>query len=88
VIRRLTEPHERHTAEQAGELLRLRDTETDDSSLQRTVNKVFVILRDWLADLDRDALPAVRSAEESPRDQYDKALQDGQLSRHPLFLSC
>jgi hypothetical protein len=46
------------------------------------VNKVVVILRDWLADLDRDALPAVRSGEESLRDQYDKALRDGQLSRH------
>jgi rubrerythrin len=82
VIRRLTELHERHAAEKAAELRRLRDTGTDDSSLQGTMNKVVVILRDWLADLDRDALPAVRSGEESVRDQYDKALRDGQLSRH------
>jgi len=82
VIRRLTELHERHAAEQAAELRRLRGTGNDDSSLQGTVNKVVVILRDWLADLDRDALPAVRSGEESLRDQYDKALRDGQLSRH------
>jgi len=82
VIRRLTELHERHAAEQAAELLRLRNTGTGDSTLQGTVNKVVVMLRDWLTDLDRDALPAVRSGEESLRDEYDKALQDGELSRH------
>jgi hypothetical protein len=80
VIRRLTELHERHAAEQAAELVRLRDARKDDSSLQGTVNKVVVILRDWLSDLDRDVLPAVRDGEESLRDEYDKALRNGEVA--------
>jgi len=80
VIRRLTELHERHAAEQAAELVRLRDARKDDSSLQGTVNKVVVILRDWLSDLDPDVLPAVRDGEESLRDEYDKALRDGEVA--------
>lgn len=83
VIRRLTEMHDRHAAEQAAELVRLRDAGKDDSSLQGTVNKIVVILRDWLSDLDRDVLPAVREGEESLRDEYDKALRDVQVSGHP-----
>jgi uncharacterized protein (TIGR02284 family) len=83
VIRRLTDMHDRHAAEQSAELLRLRDAGKDDSSMQGTVNKVVVILRDWLSDLDRDALPAVRQGEESLRDEYDKALEDAQVSGHP-----
>jgi tryptophan 2,3-dioxygenase len=75
VIGRLTEMHERHATEQANELLRLRDAGKDDSSFQGTVNKVVVILRDWLSGLDRDALPAVRDGEESLRNEYDKALR-------------
>ena len=83
VIRRLTDMHERHATEQASELVRLRDAGKDDSSLQGTVNKVVVIFRDWLSNLDRDVLPAVRQGEESLRDEYDKALRDEQVSRHP-----
>jgi len=83
VIRRLTEMHERHATEQEAELVRLRGAGKNDSSLQGTVNKVVVILRDWLSDLDRDVLPAVRSGEESLRDEYDKALRDEQASGHP-----
>lgn len=82
VIRRLTDMHERHAAEQSAELARLREAGEDDTSMQGTVNKVVVILRDWLADLDRDALPAVRKGEESLRDEYDKALRDGEVSAH------
>ena len=82
VIHRLTALHERHAAEQAAELVRLRDADKDDTSLQGTVNKVVVVLRDWLAGLDRDALPAVRDGEESLRMEYDKALRDAQLSGH------
>ena len=82
VIRRLTDMHERHAAEQASELVRLRDAGKDDSSVQGTVNKVVVILRDWLSDIDRDVLPAVRQGEESLRDEYDKALLDSQVSQH------
>lgn len=83
VIRRLTEMHERHAGEQAAELTRLRDADKDDSSLQGTVNKVVVILRDWLSDLDRDVLPAVRDGEESLRDEYVDALQDAEVAAHP-----
>lgn len=82
VIRRLTDMHERHAAEQEAELIRLRDAGTDDSSLQGTVNKVVVMLRDWVSDLDRDALPAVRNGEKSLRDKYDKAFQDRQVSEN------
>lgn len=83
VIGRLTEMHERHAAEQADELLRLRDVGKDDSSFQGTVNKVVVMLRDWLSGLDRDALPAVRDGEESLRNEYDKALRELQDSSNP-----
>ena len=82
VIRRLTDLHDRHAAEQAAELLRLRDAGKDDTSLQGTVNKVVVILRDWLSDLDKDVLPAVRKGEESLRDEYAKALRDGRVAGH------
>lgn len=81
VLRRLTEMHERHAAEQAAELVRFRDAAKDDSSLQGAVNKVVVILRDWLTNLDRDTLPAVREGEESLRDEYVKALQDAEVSK-------
>ena len=42
VIRRLTEMHERHAAEQHAELLRLREAHEDGASLQGTVNKVLL----------------------------------------------
>jgi hypothetical protein len=76
VIRRLTEMHQRHAAEHTAALSRVREAGQDDSSMQGTMNKVVIILRDWVSDLDRDALPAVRSGEESLRDEFDKALGD------------
>jgi Domain of unknown function (DUF2383) len=82
VIERLTTMHERHAAEQEAELARLRDAGTNDSSLQGTVNKVVVMVRDWVSDLDRNALPAVRDGEKSLRDKYDEALQDSDVSDH------
>ena len=85
VIRRLTDLHQRHAAEQEAELVRVRDADKDDSSLQGTVNKVVVILRDWLSDLDRDVLPAVRKGEESLRDEYDKALKQANVVGHPTI---
>ena len=84
VIRRLTALHEAHAAQQAAELVRLRDAGKDDTSIQGTVNKVVVILRDWLTNLDRDVLPAVREGEEALRKQYDKVLDDGALSATPF----
>jgi len=79
VIRRLTEMHERHASEQQAALLRLRGADRDDSSLQGTVNKAVVMLRDWVSNLDRDVLPAVRNGEEALADEYKKALQTLQV---------
>ncbi len=87
VIRRLTAMHRRHASEQEAELSRLHAAGQDDSSLQGTVNKVVVILRDWLSDLDRDVLPAVRKGEESLRDEYDKVLGDSQVQAHPSLVA-
>lgn len=78
VIQRLSDMHQRHAAEQEAELARLREGGQDDSSLQGTVNKVVVMLRDWLSNLDGDVLPAVRKGEQSLRDKYTEAL--GELS--------
>lgn len=83
VIRRLTDMHERHAAEQGAELARLREAGKGDTSVQGTVNKVVVILRDWLSDIDREVLPAVRDGEESLRDEYVKALREAEVSGHP-----
>lgn len=83
VIRRLTEMHERHGKEHVAALSRRQDAGKDDSSLQGTVNKAVVIMRDWVSDLDRDVLPAVRSGEESLRDEYDKALGVSSPSEDP-----
>lgn len=79
VIRRLTQLHRQHRSEQEAELVKLRDAGKDDSSVQGTVNKVVVILRDWLSNLDRDVLPAVRKGEEALRDEYIKAMEDPQV---------
>ena len=80
VIHRLSEMHEQHAAEQAAALASLREPGKDDSSLQGTVNKVVVILRDWMTNLDREVMPAVREGEESLCKEYDKALQNGLVS--------
>ena len=82
-IGRLTAMHERHAAEQTAELVRLRDAGQDDSSLQGTVNKVVVILRNWLSDLDQDALPAVREGEESLRKEYETAVRAAEAGGSP-----
>jgi uncharacterized protein (TIGR02284 family) len=87
VIGRLTNLHEQHASEQEAALTRLRENSDDDSSVQGTVNKVVVVVRDWLTDLDRDVLPAVREGEESLRKQYDKALDDLQTSDDPAVIT-
>lgn len=81
-IDRLIGLHERHAAEQAAELTRCREAHEDDTSLQGTVNKVVVILRDWVSDLDRDVLPAVRKGEQSLHDEYTESMRDPQVSGH------
>ncbi len=50
VMHRLTALHQRHAQEQAAELRRMQDAGDDDSSLQGTVNKAVVVLRDWLSE--------------------------------------
>lgn len=84
-IGRLIGLHERHAAEQTAELARHREAGDDDTSLQGTVNKVVVILRDWVSDLDRDVLPAVRKGEQSLRDEYLDVLRDPEVSGHPAI---
>ena len=79
VIHRLTEMHQHHAAAQEAELARMREAGTDDTSWQGTVNKVVVMMRDWVSDLDRDALPAVRQGEEALLGRYTKALEDSDV---------
>ena len=83
VIGRLTELHQRHAGELAAELTKMRASTTGDTSLQGTLNKAVVIVRDWVSDLDRDVLPNVRSGEESLRDEYLKSLRDVEVSSSP-----
>ena len=87
IIQRLIDMHQRHASEQEAELGRLRDAGKDDSSWQGTVNKAVVIVRDWVSDLDRDVLPAVRQGEESLRDEYVKALEDVQVREQPWAIA-
>lgn len=75
--------HERHAAAQTAELGRLRENGSDDRSMQGTLNKVVVILRDWVSDLDRDVLPALRQGEEAVLKTYDQALADDDVASHP-----
>ncbi|MBC7939326.1 MAG: hypothetical protein H7Z19_06095 [Chitinophagaceae bacterium] len=44
------------------------------------MNKVVVVLRDWLSDLDRDVLPAVREGGEALREKYLEALAEESAS--------
>ena len=83
VISQLTGMHTRHASEQQSELARFRDSGEDDESMQGTMNKVVVVVRDWISDLDRDALPAVRMGEESLLEKYNEAIEDPQLQDHP-----
>ena len=87
VIRRLTDMHQRHATEQQAELLLLRDAGQVDSSLQGTLNKVVVILRDWLSDLDEEVLPAVRKGEQSLLEEYDKVLKDPEVQGQPSVIA-
>ncbi len=80
-IQRLIDMHQRHASDQESELARMRSSGKDDSSLQGTLNKAVVIMRDWVSNLDSDVLPAVRDGEESLRDEYNKALEDGLIQR-------
>ncbi len=87
IIRRLTNMHQRHAAEQQAELTRLRDAGSDDSSLQGTLNKVVVIVRDWVTDLDGGVLPAVRRGEESIAQHFKKAMEDLQSNASSPLLA-
>ena len=83
VIARLTDMHQRHAAEQAAELARLAESGKDDSSIQGAINKAVVVMRDWVSDLDREVLPAVRMGEESLQSKYKDALEDSDLQNNP-----
>lgn len=87
IIDRLTDMHQKHAAEQAAELSRVRESGENDASLQGTLNKAVIVVRDWVSDLDRDVLPSVRMGEESLRDKYNDALTDSGLQRHPSVVS-
>jgi hypothetical protein len=76
VVSRLVALHERHADEQAALLAGSPEAEIGDTSLQGAVNKAVVVMRDWLSDLDRDALPAVRKGEEALREKYADALKE------------
>ena len=85
VIQRLTALHKKHASEQAAELARQHDSGKGDTSLQGTINKAVVVMRDWISQLDRDVLPAVRMGEEALRDKYNKALEDMQVQGDPAI---
>ena len=86
VIHRLKGMHERHAVELDAELQRIRDARQDDTSFQGTVNKAVVVVRDWVSDMDRDVLPAVRQGEEALRDKYKQSLGKLQESEpSPVF---
>lgn len=87
VIGRLTAMHQQHASEQESEHLRLRDSGNNDSSLQGTMNKIVIVVRDWVSDLDRDVLPAVRMGEESLSDKYSQALDDAQMKDYPSVVA-
>jgi hypothetical protein len=79
--------HKRHASEQETELAILSESGSDDSSIQGTINKVVIAVRDWISDIDQDVLPAVRMGEESLLEKYNKALDDSQFRDHPSILT-
>jgi hypothetical protein len=84
IVSRLIEMHQRHASEVSSELIRMRESTKDDRSLQGTLNKAVVMVRDWVSDLDRDVLPSIRQGEEALRDQYYKALRDVEAGADPM----
>ena len=79
VIGQLIALHQRHADAQAALLSRSPEGAVGDTSLQGTVNKAVVVVRDWFTDIDRDTLPAVRKGEQALRDTCADALRDAQL---------
>ena len=84
VVDRLMDLHQRHASELAAELMRMRESTKDDTSLQGTLNKAVVMVRDWVTDLDRDVLPNVRTGEEALRDEYFKAQRNPEVAANPM----
>ena len=83
IIDRLKAMHQKHASEQEAELSRHNESNEDDSSFQGTINKAVVVMRDWISQLDRDVLPAVRMGEESLRDKYKEAIEAVTSKSHP-----
>ncbi len=84
IISDAKEMHERHAAEQREHLLRLGEDTEGDASLQGTMNKAVVTARDWVSDLDGDALSSVRKGEEALIDIYDEAIAEWPAGEDPV----
>ncbi|WP_237065250.1 DUF2383 domain-containing protein [Loktanella sp. M215] len=82
IIEDLSNLHRCHAMEQEDALQGLQDTGDGDATVRGTVNKAVVTLRDWVAGLDADALPAVREDEEALMDIYDKSLAEWTVDGH------
>ncbi len=83
VLSDLRSMHERHAADQKIHLDRLGEASANDESWRGTMNKAAVTMRDWVSDLDRDSLSAVRRGEEALRDIYRDTLADWTEDRAP-----
>lgn len=75
VVRKLNEMHLRHSAELQSRLDAIGDRAEDGGSIRGAVNKAVVTMRDWVSDLDADALPFIRDGEERLIGIYDDALE-------------
>jgi len=82
-IRRLSDMHRQHASQLAAQINLLGGSDDGDSSFQGKVNQAVVIMRDWVAGLDRDALESVRDGEESLRDAYVDAVSDLSADAQP-----
>lgn len=76
IVRKLKDMHHRHSTDIARHLTDLGEHADDEASIRGSVNKAVVAMRDWVSDLDADALSFVRDGEERLMGIYDDALND------------
>lgn len=74
VIDDLRTLHQRHATDLDRRLSGLGEATDAHASIQGTVNKVVVTLRDWVSTLDDDVLAFIRDGEERLADIYRDAL--------------